>query len=240
MCAHFRSGLLNIYTQRDLLCQKREKEGRELNAHLQKMSEPEIKFANWCRHLFRMFVADSQQIEEFRTKGGTQSKLASPSPHEANFRRGYERDEMGYISEAECDESTENENPSPELVQLIRDVQPSALASGETLVPSTLPRQIRDNLYSVKREEFTDAFNVDTALKKVEEGSISRRELVCMYLKSFRNILVFDLSELRDHRQFYERIKSYCEHVFQDVMESLYPEQQDPRSVVRAVTDNYS
>lgn len=182
-----------------------------------------------------MFVADSQEVEECRTKGGTQSKLASPPPpppHEANWR-AYERDEMGYISETEGDESPENEKSSPELVQLIRDVQPSALASGETLVPSTLPRQIRDNLYSVKREDFTDAFNVDTALKKVEEGSISRRELVCMYLKSFRNILVFDLSELRDHRQFYERIKSYCEHVFQDIMESLYPEQQDPRLVVR-------
>lgn len=196
------------------------------------MSEPEIRFASWCRHLFQMFVADSQDVAVCSPKGGTQSKLASPPPpHEANFGRVV-ADEMGYASGTEDDNAPESVKSSPELVQLIRDVQPSALASGETLVPSTLPRQIRDNLYSVKREEFTEAFNVDTALKKVEEGSISRRELICMYLKSFRNILLFDLSELRDHHQFYSRIKRYCEHVFQDVMESLYPEQQDPQLVV--------
>lgn len=179
-----------------------------------------------------MFVADSQDVVVGSPKGGTQSKLASPPPYEANGFGRVVADEAGYASGTEGDNALESAKSSPELVQLLRDVQPSALASGETLVPSTLPRQIRDNLYSVKREEFTDAFNVDAALKKVEEGSISRRELICMYLKSFRNILLFDLSELRDHRQFYRRIKGYCEHVFQDVMESLYPEQQDPQLVV--------
>ena len=186
-----------------------------------RMNEPKIKSAS---HLFQMFVGDSQD-KECHTKSGT-------PPHETTM---YNRDETGNIGETESDDSTETQKTS-ELVQLIRDVQPSALASGESLVPSTLPRQMQDKLYSLKREEFTDAFNVDTALKKVEEGLISRRELVCIYLKSFRNILVFELSELRDkHRHVYNRIMHYCSHVFQDVIESLYPEQQDPRSVVRPV-----
>lgn len=186
-----------------------------------RMSEPESKLTNWCRHLIGAFLATSSDAKNYTAKGLGPSKLAS--------RFDESEEEGGYTSRAE-DES--EEEVVPELIELIQDFQPSALASGEPLVPNKLPREVRENIFSVTQDQFVDVFKVDTALEKVGKGTITRHELVCMYLKSFRNILHYELSELQNYRPFYDRIKGYCEHVFQDVFEALYPEHQEPKSIV--------
>ena len=68
-------------------------------------------------------------------------------------------------------------------------------------------------------------YRVDAALARVQGGSMSRCELVAMYMKSFRNILNYDLLELREHETFFGRFVNFCTHVLQDLVEAIYPEE---------------
>ena len=201
------------------------------------MSEPEDKIAKWCLQVVESFIAmrpDSSPIST--AKGGSRNKLASPiqgdahtasaSPEESSEKDGGR--ESARMSGAE----SEGENGAGELLHLIRNFEQSALQSGDTLVPDTLPPEIRDNIYTVQLRQFVDVFKVEKALERVHEGTISRTELVCMYLKSFRNIFNYQLAELRGYKQYYERISGFFAHVFQDVIESLYPAQHEPHSLV--------
>jgi hypothetical protein len=199
------------------------------------MSEPDSKLSNWCRHLIEAYVTLAASGErQYTAKGGAYSKLASPS---SIASEDDECETEGYAGGAEGESGREDAAPGQELVQLIQDVQPSASASGESLVPSTLPREVRVNICTVKLEQFYDVFGVETALEKVKEGTISRHELMCMYMRSFRNVLYYDLSDLRDHRIVFDRILGYCTHVLQDVVESLYPEQQEPEYLEQMIVE---
>lgn len=184
------------------------------------MSEPENRLAE-CIRLVRAFVAmspDTESASPCVAKGGVLSKLRAVKDD------GHERERR------ENGEGAANS----ELLKLINEYQPPASSSGNSLVPDTLPREIKDRLLQLQREDFAEAFKVEAALEKVKKGAVSRTELICMYLKSFRNIFTYDLAELQDHTQVYERIVGYFSHVFQDVVESLYPNLREPWSVVSA------
>ena len=194
------------------------------------MSEPDSKLSNWCRHLIEAYVTlAASERPHYTAKGGANSKLASPVSTQLSAE---DCETGGYAGGAEGENEREDATPSQELVQLIQDVQPST--SGESLVPNALPREVRENICTVKLEQFCAVFRVETALEKVKEGTISRRELMSIYMRSFRNVLYYDLSDLRDHRIVFDRILGYCTHVLQDVVESLYPEQQEPEYLVSA------
>ena len=175
------------------------------------MTEPERRLENWCRRLIEAYVGDlaARPDDKYAAKGIGDGKVALQN--QASKRVMPESEDL---------------TPSRELVRLIDDVQPSA-AAGETgadsLVPATLPREVKTNIYSVTREQFATMYNLETALARVEERAISHQELVGLYLKSFRNILHYELSDLHNHRQYFDRIMSYCTHIFQDLMEALYP-----------------
>ena len=184
------------------------------------MSEQENRLAE-CKRLVLAFIAmspDTENASPCVAKGGVLSKsgAAKDSDHEREKR--------------ENGDGAANS----ELLKLINEYQPPASSSGNSLVPDTLPRELKDRLLQLQREDFVEAFKVEAALEKVEKGVVSRRELICMYLKSFRNIFTYDLDELRDHTQVCERIVGYFSYVLQDVIESLYPTPREPWSVVSA------
>ena len=198
------------------------------------MSKPGDRLAE-CVGLIRSFVAMSpESVETYTPKGGAMSRLRGPveekpGPHE---ERTGSRDAGGEEYEPA---------PSSELLQLINDYElppPESRCDLAAIIPSSLPPEIRMNVVQLERKDFVEIFNVEAAVEKVENGAVSSAELICIYLKSFRNIFIHDLDELRDERLLYERILGYFSYVLQDVMESLFPqlsqlEQSQSLSMVR-------
>ena len=188
------------------------------------MSEPAGKLENWCQKLIEAYLVRQDAEGRRVAKGLLDGKLATSQPRTHTLasaeRRAREKEE-GHAGGAGAEVAT----PSIELVQLIEQVEPPPTTHGEPLVPTTLPREVKTNIYSVTREEFSKMYKLDAALARVEEHTVSRSQLICMYLKSFRNILHYELCELHSHRQYLDRIVSYCAHVLQDLVEELFPGQ---------------
>ena len=133
------------------------------------MSKPENRLSNWCRHLIVAYVSLVESERRYTVKGGAISKLVSP-PLETCVD---ECEAEGYAAGAEG-KNREEDTPSQELVQLIAGVQPSL--PGEALVPSTLPRKVQDNIYTVKLEQFCNIFRVDTTLERKSQKERSAGE----------------------------------------------------------------
>lgn len=141
----------------------------------------------------------------------------------------------GHVA-VEQNTSQDSLSPSQELVQLIDAVQkePSQherrrggddrVAAEKPLVPDALPRDMKTNIFRVTRQQFSELYGVETALESVGTGAVTRCELVAMYLRSFRNVLNYDLLELREHETYFSRIVGYCTYVLQDLVEALFPE----------------
>lgn len=195
------------------------------------MSEPAGKLENWCQKLIQAYLADRDTEGGSVAKGLFDGKLAASQPPTHTLASAQERaredEEEGHAGEAAEAEGAVEEavTPSLELVQLIEKVQPPTPPSGESLVPTSLPREVKTKIYSVTREEFSRMYKLDAAIARVQEHTVSPCELICMYLKSFRNILYYELCELHSHRQYFDRIQGYCAHVLQDLVEELFPGQ---------------
>jgi hypothetical protein len=204
------------------------------------MSEPDSRLENWCRRLVEAFVEDPPDTGYAAKGNGKLASRANATSAGGEPASGGDSEAAGYAGGTEP-ESAEREDtpPSRELVQLIDDFQsrPSrevgavVAATGEPLVPISLPPAMKTNIYRVTRRQFSDLYGVDAALARVEKGSISRSELVSMYLKSFRNILNYDLFELREHETYFGRFVGYCTYVLHDLLEALYSEKDLPNIV---------
>ena len=201
------------------------------------MNESEIVRNKWCLNLVKEFVAMSPE-SEFTPKGGSRSKLDQAD------ETGRERREEERETEEKESSAKQVEVPSRELLNLIDNYRPSQRAEEdlEPIVPNKLPSEIRTNIAEVSRQDFTKCFQVDAALKRVEEleGIIKPVELVCLYLRSIRNILKYDLADIKNWpKEITERINGYCAHVIQDVLEALGllpdSEQDPPQRMVSIV-----
>ena len=212
------------------------------------MTDPDM-IQNWCRRLIEAYMVNpspEKQNTHTITKGPGEPKLASgtatqpqPQPKARADEYVRQRDDCvveataaGYASGTETEHAAEPkedvQTPIQKLLSLIDDVPASVGGTegvGEPLVPNALPLEMKTKIYQITREEFSEMYRVDTALARVEGGTISRCELVAMYMKSFRNILNYDLFELHEHQTFFGRFVNYCTHVLQDLVEALYPDE---------------
>ena len=197
------------------------------------MSEPDDSLEDWCRRLVEAYVM--QEATQPRWITGSKG----PTSKKAKLGREREADSAGYASGTETEVAERDESaPRNELLQLIDAVQPqttpqaaeggeanSTAVVGEPLVPQTLPRAMKTNIYQVTRQQFSELYAVDAALARVERGVVSRCELVSMYMRSFRNVLTYDLFELREHKTYFSRFMGYCTYVLHDLVEALFPEE---------------
>jgi hypothetical protein len=217
--------------------------------HLQTaMSEFDTKLENWCRRLIEAYVEEDATTTETGITAKGNGKLASRQPplqiktesEAAGGDRAKEAEVAGYAggTEPECAER-ERVAPSNELLQLIDSVRdpPAARRGGggrrdaraepvgePLVVPQSLPRAMKTNIYRVTRQEFAELYGMEAGLAQVETGSLSRCELIAMYMKSFRNILNYDLLELREHETYFSRFVGYCTHVLHDLVDALFPD----------------
>ena len=211
----------------------------------QRMSEPDTRLENWCRRLVEAYATHHHHQQAPR---GSDRPAAAKGPKVATEKSTGERAKgegavasaAGYASATELPSQIAADDggapPSQELLQLIdaihspmeeKEKERGATASsvqGASLVPLALPRAMKTNIFRVTRQEFSELYAVESAVLRVESGSITSCQLLSMYLKSFRNVLTYDLLELREHDTYYKRFVGYCTYVLHDLVEALFPD----------------
>ena len=212
------------------------------------MSEPDTKLERWCRRLVEAYAEEGAETG-VKAKGNGKLAASHQSEKQKNTEihatgadRAEEAGATGYAggTEPEC-AVKERTSPSHELLQLLDSVRdppatrggggrgeavgaPPPMGEPLAVVPQSLPPAMKTNIYRVTRQQFTELYAVDAALARVETGSISRCELIALYMKSFRNVLNYDLLELREHETYFSRFVGYCTHVLHDLVDALFPD----------------
>lgn len=107
-----------------------------------------------------------------------------------------------------------------ELFSLIHQVHESVPLRDNVPVPNSLSVSMREHPFRLQWKDFDKFYRIQDAVPSVESGEVSRAELVIMYLRSFHNILTYDLSSVEE---FQERIIRHMGTVLADVLQLCYP-----------------
>lgn len=89
-----------------------------------------------------------------------------------------------------------------------------------SVVPNALPQDLRGRAPRLHQEDFDAFFNVEGNRQTLESGQLSSAQLVSLYMRSFRNMLEYDLDGIQEMR---DRFIGYLANVLADVMELCYP-----------------
>ena len=114
-----------------------------------------------------------------------------------------------------------------DLTELAEKVTVSSTLSD--VVPQTLPMDMRSDLSSVKQKDVEQLYNVKESVLKVKEGRLSQAELVVLHWRSYRNILIYELS---DFQELQMRFLRFFSAVFADVVELCYPTPESRQGLV--------
>lgn len=89
----------------------------------------------------------------------------------------------------------------------------------EGVVPAGLPQEVRERASEMTAESLAECYNLDRAVKLVEERELTRLELVSMHLRSYRNVLDLELS---DQSPLRSRFMCLLNRVFTYLLDRVY------------------
>lgn len=137
------------------------------------------------------------------------------------------------MSKSGGDKSNSPQGPSPspqeegtsvdpplyeEICSLVGEVQ--EVPEAETFVPKSLPLSMCERAPTLHQEDFDSFFKVQENAKHLESGEVSSVQLVALYLRSFKNVLEYDLNGLDD---LSDRYIKYFGNILADILEICYP-----------------
>lgn len=155
------------------------------------------------------------------TKGLVQStdKKSKKPNLSARPQSNRSRKEPALDSSVDGPDTTEQSSPTQvDLSKLAEGVTiPSAK---EDVVPQALPREMRSKLSSVNKKDLERLYNVEEGVERVKDGSLTHVELIVLHWRSYRNILMYDLSDFQELRT---RFLHFFSSIFADLVELYYP-----------------
>lgn len=87
------------------------------------------------------------------------------------------------------------------------------------LVPETLPLSLRDNVSQVEEKDLERLYNIEAGYQKIEGGHLTAVELVIIHWRSYRNILLYELSDMEGLQL---RFLGYFARIFSDLVRRCY------------------
>ena len=199
-----------------------------------------IELESVCRTLIFSFI---------NMKEGDLAPSYSDSPSAAHLLHPDKRSKLcgetkrgtklGAVSSSDLDREDQSEGSSVDLVDSSVDLVAMAEAvqvrgdeeSVRELAPNTLPLEIRDNISKVEEEDLRKLYDIDAGVQKIRNNELSTIELVVLHLRSYRNVLKFEISDMET---FKSRFVGYFGSILADLMEACYPvSTRGPISVVR-------
>ena len=88
-------------------------------------------------------------------------------------------------------------------------------------VPNSLPQEMRENAWGLNQENFDTFYNVQERMQHVEKGELSHIQLVALYLRSFHNLLEYDLQGVEELK---DRFVRHFGNILADILELCYPQ----------------
>lgn len=140
------------------------------------------------------------------TKGLVVSKQKKNSPG---------RDNMDGTSVDSTPSSTHQE-----IARLVDTVVQDNGLPERDIVPVSLPRSMSEQSLRLNQEDFDSFFDVKGNKQQLESGDVAPAKLVAMYLRSFANMLEYDLDSVE---QMQERYIGFFGNILADIMEICYP-----------------
>ena len=106
-----------------------------------------------------------------------------------------------------------------EIARLVISDEQRLPPEGE-VVPVTLPKEMREQGPRLAQEDFDNFFDVEDKREQLAESKVTPTQLVAMHLRSFYNVLEYDLDAVQELRDRYVRIFG---NVLADILEICYP-----------------
>lgn len=159
-------------------------------------------FKDLCSQLLEsyMFLASREAGNDVRVRGGGGGKPADTS-------------------------SSTSSLPQQDIAQGLIQHEPAGASS----VPTHLPEDLRDNPEDITQERLLDLYDIDTAVQDVNTGTLSMIDLITLHLRSYRNILDVQLSDVEGLRV---RLYGYFRTVFMRLMERCFQDRSNNETVV--------
>ena len=109
------------------------------------------------------------------------------------------------------------------------DVHIPEVEGGRSLaVPTTLPTKLRADPATVEQGDIAKLYDLPSAMQYVHDGELTEAEVVALHLKSFRNIILYELS---DADQLKRRFIRFFAGLLMDLVELCYPNKGDSKLV---------
>lgn len=133
----------------------------------------------------------------------------------------YQVQEKGGGGAAKQQQEGGNDKDRSELLKKLSEHQ----VEGKTgnIVPKGLPASLRANAENIQPEDISKLYDIDSGVQRVEKGELSAVDLVTLHLKSYRNILDIELSDMDVFRHRFVR---YFNEVFTEVIERCFKDRE--------------
>lgn len=173
------------------------------------MESEYVHFQDLCLQLLTTYLSLSNQDEDYSI--------------ETQERGGGSNDK-----EETKDKTSKNEKK--QLMKRLMDHhpnQPQPMVAD--IVPDHLPDPLRTNAADIHADQISNLYDIDQGVAQVAEGSLSTLDLITLHLRSYRNILDLQLSDIPALRNRFIR---FFNGVFTELLDKLFANRQDS-SVVR-------
>lgn len=125
------------------------------------------------------------------------------------------------------DKESSSSSAHQELAQGLLDHQPQEQVTGA--VPPYLPEELRDNPEHITQDKLLELYDINLSIDKVESGSLSTIDIISLHLRSYRNILDVQLSDVSGLR---DRLYGYFNSIFTRLMEKCFRDRINNDAVV--------
>ena len=177
--------------------------------------EERLVFHRNCEDFILTFVmrGDRSSLVNVMAKGLVVSKEG-----------GRERKE---VMESSVDVTSKQQD---ELVRAVEQVQVDRGCVPNGIVPSTLPHALRSDPTRVEQDDISKLYDVPGGVRCVRDGSLTQAELIALHLRSYQNILEYELSDVQQLRR---RFLRYFASIFVELVDLCYPDRGNSTIVSR-------
>ena len=116
-----------------------------------------------------------------------------------------------------------NSTTNTTIITGLANHKPADLGSDvDAIVPNNLPEEVRSNATDVHGETIAGLYNTEAAVAMTTTRAVARLDMVTIYLRSFRNIMEHDLSDLT---HLHKRFQYYFNDILSELLRRLYAEE---------------
>ena len=134
--------------------------------------------------------------------------------------------ERGGGGKTKDDKESSSSSTHQELAQGLLDHQAQEPV---TPVPPYLPEELRDNPEHITQDKLLELYDINSSVDEVESGSLSTVDIISLHLRSYRNVLDVQLSDVSGLR---ERLYGYFNSLFTRLMEKCFRDRINNDAVV--------